>query len=138
MTSQSQGKSGEYSAKTEWLITRAGNIAVYTTLVLGYFFSLIGATLLTPFNFLAFTAVQILSALVVWWIGLALPGWQKLLAMVSLGVLTFISGLLAVTGIALNWLLYFVTVGVYIYFLSTRIALIAALLLYLVLLINLG
>lgn len=138
MTSQSQGKSAEYSAKTEWLITRAGDIAVYTTLVLGYFFSLIGATILTLFNFLAFTAVQILYALVAWWMRFALPGWQELLGMVSLGVLAFISGLLAATGMGFNWLLYFVTVGVYIYLLSTRIALIATLLLYLVLLINLG
>ncbi len=138
MTSQLQEKSAEYSAKTEWLITSAQDIAVYATLVLGYFFSLIGATILTPFNFLASTAVQILYTLVVWWMRPAVSGWQKLLGMVTLAVLAFINGLLAATGIEFNWLLYFATVAVYIYFLSTRKAFIATLLFYLLLLVNLG
>jgi signal transduction histidine kinase len=138
MTSQLQEKSAEYSAKTEWLITSAQDIAVYATLVLGYFFSLIGATILTPFNFLASTAVQILYALVVWWMRPAVSGWQKLLGMVTLAVLAFSNGLLAATGIEFNWLLYFATVAVYIYFLSTRKAFIATLLFYLLLLVNLG
>jgi signal transduction histidine kinase len=138
MTSQSQEKGAEYSAKTEWLITSAQDIAVYATLVLGYFFSLAGAMILTPFNFLASTAVQILYALVVWWMRPALSGWQKLLGIVSLAMLAFINGLLAATGIEFNWLLYFVTVAVYISFLSTRKALIATLLFYLLLLVNLA
>lgn len=138
MISQLPETSAEYSAKTEWLITNAGNIAFHATLILGYFYSLIGATLLTSFDFLAFTGVQILSALVIWWTGVAPSGWKRLLPIVALGMLTFLSGLLAATGIAFDWLLYFVTVGVYIYFLATRVALIAAVSLYLVLLINLG
>ena len=137
MVSQLQEESAEYSTKTEWLITSAQDIAVYATLVLGYFFSLIGATSLTPFNFLASTAVQILYALVAWWMRFAVSGWQKLLGMITLAALVFINGLLAATGIDFNWLLYFATVAVYIYFLSTRKALLATLLFYLLLLVNL-
>ncbi|MDQ6659613.1 MAG: sensor histidine kinase [Chloroflexota bacterium] len=140
MASQFQGKSAGYSTKTEWLILRAGDIAVYVTLVLGYFFSLMTADILTPLNFLAFTVVQILYALVAWWMlrKVEIPRWQRVLGMVSFATLTFISGMLAVTGIGLDWLLYFATVGAYIYLLSTRTALLAVLLLYLVVLVNLG
>jgi len=55
------------------------------------------AIALTSLNFLVFTAVHILYALVAWWMLRRgnIPGWQRLLGMGSFGVLTFISGMLA-------------------------------------------
>ncbi|MBO0796470.1 MAG: sensor histidine kinase, partial [Ktedonobacteraceae bacterium] len=121
-----------------WLISRAAELAVVLSLFLGYLGGVLGAEHLTLLNFLAFTVVHILYGVVFWWIlaGASEKHWQCLLWTLALMILTCASGLLALTGLWFNWLLYFVTAAVYFTYLPLRNAFFAFVLLYIVIAFN--
>lgn len=124
-----------YSATAERLITRAGDIAVYVTVVLGYFFSLTSAHKLTLFNFTAFTALNLAYVLAAWltWrlsrrverSDVRLVAGMTIIALLNVAV-----GLMHATGIEFDWLLYFATVAMAIVVLPVRRGMAATLLLY--------
>ncbi len=133
MTNQIHNTSLSRSTITKQFLLRATESAGYITLVIGYLISIFSASSLTLSNVLAFTGVQLLYTLVFWWLNTkALK--HKLQTGVGVGVLlvlTFANGMLAVTGIYFDWLLYFVTVGVFCSLLSLPVALLLNLILYL-------
>jgi signal transduction histidine kinase len=134
--SQVQEESG--NRVQEWFIYRALDSAAYATLVLGYLISVLAANHLTVINFIAFTLVNVLYVAVVWRVFLqgAASEWWSIFGLIFLGMLTLASGLLALTGLWFNWLLYFVTVAVYFTLIPIRRAIIAGLILFVVVYIN--
>ncbi|MDQ6695162.1 MAG: sensor histidine kinase [Chloroflexota bacterium] len=132
-----------HSARSELLIMRAGDIAVYSTAVLGYFYSLQAAYRLTAGNVLAFTAINIAYAVATWatWRALrTLPQGHPgvALGMLVVCLLAFASGLMHATGIEFDWLLYFATVGMAIVVLPMRAGLVVGALLYAAVLVTFG
>jgi signal transduction histidine kinase len=126
------------SAIISWLISRAAEIAIAISLFLGYLVGVLSAWHLTPLNFLAFTAVNVLYGSVFWWglAGASAKNWQRFLWTFVLTILTCASGLLALNGLWFNWLLYFVTVAIYFTYLPLRSATLAFVLLYILIVIN--
>ncbi len=129
--------STEVSRTSRTLITRvflerATETAGYITLIIGYLVSIFSASSLTVNNVLAFTAVQFLYVLIFWWVNTKAQGhtWYTGTALSLLLILTVASGALAATGIYFDWLLYFVTVGVFCTLLSFPAALFLCLILY--------
>ena len=124
----------------EWFIHRALDSAAYVTLVLGYLISVLTADHLTAINFITFTLVNVLYTIVAWCFFLQKPISKRwsISGFILLGILTLASGLLALTGLWFNWLLYFVTVSVYFTLLPIRRAMIATVILYVVVYINVG
>ena len=118
---------------TKQFLHRATENAGYVMLVIGYLISIFSASQLTLIGVLTFTGIQILYALVFWWV----PGkvdrarWHLLLGIILLSILTFASGMTVFLGIYLDWLQYFVTVAVYFMLLSLPLALLASVVLYL-------
>lgn len=115
--------------------------AAYITLALGYLFGVLLADHLTPVNFLAFTGVQLIYAailrLLVRGTGMSRRLALPLYALVF-SILPIISSLLSATGIYWDWLIFLVTVALYFSLLSVRIALVASLLLYGAIILNLA
>ncbi len=123
----------DQATPTKRLHYGATESAGYVTVAIGYFisvFSASGATFLTIFTF---TVLQILYTLVLWWTVThsLMPRWQMLVAVSSLLLLTVASGLFSLVGIYLDWLLYFVTVGVLYMLLPAPRAFLITVLLYL-------
>lgn len=110
----SKQKASSIQALTNWIVTRPAEIAMVLSLCLGYLAGVLAASHLTALNFFAFTMVNMLYG------GCALlltkareqSLWPILWA-IALTLLTAASGLLALSGIWFNWLLYFVTVALY-------------------------
>jgi signal transduction histidine kinase len=122
----------------KWVTHRAANSAIVISFVLGYLLSLMGAWSLTPILFIAFTTVNGLCGVLLWWIYVRnnMSKRQLALSLIALSLLTFVSGMSTAVGLGFNWLLYFVAVGTYFTYLSIRTAAIASGLLYLALEIN--
>jgi len=117
---------------TKAFLERATESAGYATLVIGYIVSIFSASFLTLSNVLAFTGVQLLYALIFWWVNTRAQErrWQMRVGMSLLLILTVVSGAIAATGIYFDWLLYFVTVGVFCTLLPLPVALLLDLILY--------
>ena len=137
------GDTSAEAAQHEWLVTRAGEIAIYGTVILGYFFSLLAAVALRPANWLAFTIINGLYLVAAWWtwqVARAAPPPRRALVagVATVTLVTLLVGGMAATGIEFDWLLYFATVGLYVSVLPTRPALLATALLYASVLVALG
>ncbi len=132
MTSQVRVEQADRAPWTKQLTYRATENAAYITLVIGYLITVLTATHLTVVNVLTFTGIQILYAAVFWWMTTRsnASSWQVLLGAGILLLLAFASGMLATTGLYFDWLLYFVTVGIYFSLLSLRSAIIVSIILY--------
>ncbi len=132
MSSPSKVPITEHPAITQWLTTRATDSASTITLVIGYIMGITGAQHLTPANFFAFTACQILYGVILCrlLINIHLEGRQLALCLGVLSALTIASGMFLVTGIDFDWLLYFVMISIYFSRLSPRTAIILSVLLY--------
>ncbi len=113
-------------------LERATETAGYITIVIGYIVSIFSASSLTISNVLTFTGLQLLYAFVFWWVNTKAQGhrWQTTISLSALFILTVVSGMLISTGIAFDWLLYFVTVATFCTLLPLSIALFLCLLLY--------
>jgi signal transduction histidine kinase len=138
MASQAQEERGD--RVQEWFIHRALDSAAYATLVLSYLITMLAARHLTTLNFSMFTFVNVLYGILAWRVFLqkSVSQWWSISALLLLGILTFASGLLALTGLDFNWLLYFVTVSIYFTLLPIRQAIIAGIILFLIVYINVG
>jgi len=132
VTSQVRVEQADRAPWTKQLTYRATENAAYITLVIGYLITVLTATHLTVVNVLTFTGIQILYAAVFWWMTTRsnASSWQVLLGAGILLLLAFASGMLATTGLYFDWLLYFVTVGIYFSLLSLRSAIIVSIILY--------
>src|SRR5262249_37303411 len=96
-----------------WVLTRPAEIAMIFSLCIGYLAGVLAAQQLNLLNFLAFTVVNLLYG------GIALlimraeeQSTRRVLWAIVLVLLTVASGLLALSGLWFNWLLYFVTVSI--------------------------
>ena len=120
------------SPVTKQFLYRAPESAGYITLVIGYLIGIFSASRLTLVNVLAFTTIQVLYALVFWWVTVKTgkTHWQLLLGLLLLFLLTFLSGMTVLLGIYLDWLLYFVTVAVCCMFLPLPLSLLGSIALY--------
>ena len=121
------------SAITKLFLYRATESAGYITLIIGYLISIFSANKLTLVSALIFTGIQILYALVFWWMTMRgeKARWRMPVGIILLFILTFVSGMTVWLGIYLDWLLYFVTVAIYFMMLSLPLALLASVVLYL-------
>jgi signal transduction histidine kinase len=112
--------------------------AAYITIILGYLLGILFARHLTVGNFLAFTAVQICYAVLLWLMVRGVMPNQNALYLLLFSGLTLVSGFLAATGIYWDWLLYLVTVALCFLGLRLLIAVIAAVLLFGMVALNLS
>jgi signal transduction histidine kinase len=131
----------EGGAWSERAIVFAGDIAVYSTAVIGYFFSLVTARRLDVNNFLAYTAIIALYVIAAWYTFRVYrePERPRVPLFVGAGavsLLAFTSGMMHMAGIGFNWLLYFATVGMLVVVLPLRVGAVAAVLLYLLVGLN--
>lgn len=118
--------------------------AAYITLVIGYALSIVQASSLNVQNLLGFTLIQLLYVALFYLLTekTVLPHLsnERRIAVFCAGfsVLTIINGLFALTGSGFDWLLYLVTLALYVTFFSLRPAIIACILLYLEMSANLA
>lgn len=118
--------------------------AAYITLVIGYLLSILQARPLTVLNFVGFTAFQIVYVALLWSLvksGISsrpMSHWLAALHLIGLSILTIICGLFAAVGLSFDWLLYLVTLSLYFIVLSLRTAIIACILLYAAIVVNLA
>jgi signal transduction histidine kinase len=122
----------------------AGTSAAYITILIGYLITVLTtAPNLTLVNFMAFTVLQVVYFAVLWWFyknefSENLRENLRIIAIVMLTLLTVVTGLLSFSGLQWDWLLYIVTISVYFLCLSLRVAVISGVLLYVLLVLNLG
>jgi signal transduction histidine kinase len=117
------------------------NGSAYITLALGYLLGIALGNHLTLAVILAFTGVQLLYVAVLALLmrstfttrRFALPLYALVLSIIPIA-----SGLLSALGIYWDWLLYLVTVALYFWLLSLRVAVISSLLLYGMMILNLA
>src|SRR5260370_12134776 len=128
------------SESLEQTISTAGVSTAFITIAIGYLITVLTTPPeLTPVNFLTFTLLQVLYCAVVWWLARKhLSDRLVALAVVVLSLLTVATGWLGLTGLQWDWLLYLVTVSVYFMAFSLRTGIIAGVLLYLSMAVNLG
>jgi signal transduction histidine kinase len=114
--------------------------AAFITILSGYLLTiLISPPHLTPMNFIAFTVLQLFYCAILWWfIKNEITEHLRIIAIVLLTLLTVVTGLLSFSGLQWDWLLYLVTVPVYFIALSLPMAIISGVLLYVLLVVNLG
>jgi signal transduction histidine kinase len=114
--------------------------AAYVSLALGYLLGVLLASHLTLGIFLAFTGVQIIYAGILALPRLVYTSRRFALPLYALvfSLLALASGLLGAAGIYWDWLLYVVTVALYFFLLSLRVALVSSALLYGALILNLA
>lgn len=117
----------------------AGASVSYITIAIGYLLGVLQAAHLKPLNFLVFTLLQIgYCALLGHMFKHDPPLWQTITIVTLLTGITIGNGLLSMTGIQFDWLLYLVTVSLYVQKFSLRISIILTTLLYLAMGINLS
>ncbi len=123
---------------------RVASSAAYFTLVLGYLLSIVQTRSLTAFNFLGFTSVQVVYIALLWLLAQngaspRLINQQRFaLYLFGLSILTMVSGLFGATGLNFDWLLYLVTISLYYVVLPLRSGIIASVLLYAAIVVNLA
>lgn len=123
---------------------RVASSAAYITLMLGYLLSIVQARSLTVFNSLGFTAIQVVYVALLWLLvksGASLKPisqQQAALYLFGLSLLTVISGLFGASGLNFDWLLYLVTISLYYVVLPLRSGILATVLLYAAIVVNLA
>lgn len=140
MSSQQRTDRALASMTSEKIWSTAGASSAFITILIGYVLTIVTTPpYLTLMNFIAFTALQLIYCAILWWLMKNdLSGNLRIIAIVMLTVLTVANGLLTFASLQLDWLLYLVTIAVYFLALSLRVAIIAGVLLYLLLLGSLG
>lgn len=140
MPSRQETDFAALSVSLERTISTAGVSTAFITIVIGYLSTILTTPpKLTPVNFLTFTLLQVLYYAVLWWLARRhLSDRLVVLAVVVLSILTLATGWLSLTGLQWDWLLYLVTVSVYFGALSLRTAIVAGVLLYLSMMVNLS
>lgn len=137
MATQSADTSAFRLAIAERLMIGAG----YATLVLGYLLSILLANHLTLITFLVFTGVQLLYAAGLVMLARSMCVTRRFalpLYALAFTLLSIASGLLSGAGIYWDWLLFLITVSLYFFLLSLRMALISSVLLYAIMVLNLA
>lgn len=140
MSSQQKADRSLISLPIERVWSTAGASAAFITILIGYLLTILTTPPhLTLVNFIAFTVLQLIYCAILWWfIKNDLSENLRIITTVMLTLLTVITGLLSFSGLQWDWLLYLVTVAVYFMALSLRKAIISGVLLYLLLVVNLG
>src|SRR6266404_37252 len=139
MSSQPEIDLAAPAVSNERVLSTAGRGTALITLVIGYLYTILTSPPeLTPVNFLAFTALQGLYCAVLWWCIKNFSDRIIALLLVVLTLLTVATGGLSLTGLQWDWLLYLVTIVVYFMVLPLRVSIVAGILLYLSMAINLG
>jgi len=115
-----------------WVNSKITTSALYATLIIGYLLSVFSANHLSVSNVALFILIQILYCVVFIWMMSSIhrPRWRKILGAILIGGLTFASGMMGLSGIYFDWVLYFATASIYFSLFSARRAIIASLLLY--------
>ncbi len=113
---------------------RLGTWLGYITLIIGYLVTILTTRHLTLLSFLVFTALQVCYTVLLWWMIANVwrdsSAWRIAPAVLLLIGITEIVGLLPLMGIALDWLLFLVTIVIFFSILPTRVATGAGILLY--------
>jgi signal transduction histidine kinase len=122
----------------EFILTSAGAGIAYATLIIGYLYTILSTTHLTPLNFLVFSALQVGYVAMLWWMWKARKGWQLALGMALLAVVTEVVSLLPLIGLQWDWLMFLVTVALSFSFLPLWVAIGAGIFLYVVAIVDLG
>jgi signal transduction histidine kinase len=139
MSSQPEIDLGAPAVSPERVLATAGRSTALITLVVGYLYTILTSPPgLTPVNFLVFTALQVLYCAVLWWFIKNFSDRIIALLLIALTLLTVATGGLSLTGLQLDWLLYLVTISVYFMVLPLRVGIVAGILLYLSMAVNLG
>ena len=113
---------------------RLGTWLGYITLSIGYLVTILTTRHLTLLNFLVFTVFQVCYCLLLWWMIANVwrdsSAWSIApVALLVIGI-TEVVGLLPLMGLALDWLLFLVTIAVFFSILPARVATGAGILLY--------
>ncbi len=120
----------------------AGASVAYICLVIGYLLTILTTTRLTPFNFLIFTALQVCYCALLWWmiwvVGKIPKKWPLPLALGLLVVITGAIGVLPITGLQWDWLLFLVTLSMLVMHLPLRLGISVGILVYIAAVLNLG
>ena len=140
MSSRQEIDFAALSVSLEQTISTAGVSTAFITIAIGYLITVLTTPPeLTLVNFLIFTLIQMLyCAVLLWLVRKHLSDRLVVLAVVVLSLLTVATGWLGLTGLQWDWLLYLVTVSIYFGALSLRTAIVAGVLLYLLMMVNLG
>lgn len=139
MSSQPEIDLAAPALSNERVLATAGRGSALITLVIGYLYTILTSPPgLTPVNFLAFTALQVLYCAVLWWCIKNFSDRIIALLLVVLTLLTVATGGLSLTGLQWDWLLYLVTIAIYFMVLPLRVGIVAGSLLYFSMAINLG
>ncbi|HXZ03179.1 MAG TPA: sensor histidine kinase [Ktedonobacteraceae bacterium] len=128
------------SMTSEQLWSTTGASAAYISIIIGYLLTIVTSPPhLTLWNFLAFTFLQFVYCALLWLlISRDLSNNLRFIIISVLTLLTVANGLLSFTGLQWDWLLYIVTISIYFTALSLGKAIILGVLLYLLLVGNLG
>jgi signal transduction histidine kinase len=123
-------------------LSTAGASVAYITLIIGYLVTILTTTRLTLLNFLVFTALQVcycaLLGWMMWVVGKSPKKWSLPLALGLLVVITGAIGVLPITGLQWDWLLFLVTLSLFIMLLPLRLAICAGILGYIAVVLNIG
>ena len=140
MSNQQKADRSLISLPIEKVWSTAGASAAYITILIGYLLTILTTPPhLTLLNFITFTVLQLIYCAILWWfIKNDLTKHLRIIATLMLTLLTVVTGLLSFSGLQWDWLLYLVTIAVYFTALSLRMAIISGVLLYLLLVVNLG
>jgi len=140
MSTQQRTDRALASMTSEKVLSTTAASAAYITILIGYLLTIVTTPPhLTLLNFIAFTVLQLIYSAILWWLFKNdLSENHRIIVIVMLTVLTVATGLLSFIGLQWDWLLYLVTIAVYFTSLSLRVAIISGVLLYLLLVGNLG
>jgi signal transduction histidine kinase len=120
---------------------RLGTWLGYITLIIGYLVTILTTRHLSLLNFLVFTALQVCYCVLLWWMVAHIwrdsSAWRIVPAVLLLIGITEMVGLLPLMGLALDWLLFLVTIAVFFSILPARVATGAGILLYGLMVLNL-
>ena len=113
---------------------RLGMWLAYLTLIIGYLVTILTTRHLSLLSFLVFTVLQVCYCVLLWWMIAHVwrdsSAWRIAPAVLLLIGITEIVGLLPLMGLALDWLLFLVTISVFFSILPTHVATGAGILLY--------
>src|SRR5579864_5786440 len=131
----------ETTKRDEYILSTAATGMAYATLIIGYLFTILSSTHLTPFNFLVFTALQAGYFLLLRWIFEIAwdepKRWQTALGIALLVLITQGVSLLSFTGLQWDWLLFLVTIALIFSFQQLRLAIMLGVLVYVMAAVNL-
>jgi signal transduction histidine kinase len=139
MSSQMEIDQVANPAVNKWLINRSARGAIALSFVLGYLLGVMDTDHLTLLPFLVFTGLNVCYGALLGWLYLKeqMAQWQLMLLMLAFALLALLIGLCVRVGVGFDWLLYFVTVGLYFTYLPMRTATIFSIGLYILMGISL-